>query len=57
MNQILFAAIVFVTLCAPAFAGGSISAPELNGATLSGLAATFTGCYAAFRVYSANRNK
>lgn len=57
MNQILFAAVVFITLCAPALAGNVVAAPELDGASLSGLAAAFTGCYAAFRVYCAKRNK
>lgn len=57
MYQILFATVVFSTLvCAPALAGNiPVSAPELDGGMLSSLAAAFTGCYAAFRVYSAKR--
>ncbi|HEY9733778.1 MAG TPA: hypothetical protein V6C89_17815 [Drouetiella sp.] len=54
MNQILFATVVFATLCAPAFAG-SVGNPELDGGTLSSLAAAFTGCYAAYRIYAAKR--
>ncbi len=55
MYQILFATVAITTLvCGPAFAG-NVSAPELDGGMLSSLAAAFTGCYAAFRVYSAKR--
>ncbi|MBS1953674.1 MAG: hypothetical protein JST89_05805 [Cyanobacteria bacterium SZAS-4] len=55
MYQILFAAVAFTTLvCSPALAGAG-AAPELDGGMLSSLAAAFTGCYAAFRVYSAKR--
>lgn len=54
MNQILFVTVVFATLCAPALAG-TPAAPELDGGMLSSLAAAFTGCYAAFRIYSAKR--
>ncbi len=55
MYQILFATVVFTTLvCSPALAGAA-AAPELDGTMLSSLAAAFTGCYAAFRVYSAKR--
>ncbi len=34
---------------------GTASAPELDSATLSSLAAAFTGCYAAFRIYRAKK--
>lgn len=56
MYQILFATVAISTLvCAPAFAAAAPSAPELDGGMLSGLAAALTGCYAAFRIYSAKR--
>lgn len=55
MYQILFATVVFTTLaCNPSLAG-TVAAPELDGGMLSSLAAAFTGCYAAFRIYSAKR--
>lgn len=56
MYQALFTMVVFATLvCSPSFAGTPVSAPELDGGMLSSLAAAFTGCYAAFRVYAAKR--
>lgn len=55
MYQILASIALTTLVCSPAFAGNVVSAPELDGGMLSSLAAAFTGCYAAFRVYSAKR--
>ncbi len=55
MNQFLYAALLFTTMVVPAYAG-SPATPELDGGMLSSLAAAFTGCYAAFRIYKA-KNK
>jgi len=50
ISQLLYAAFVFVATVLPAHAGAA-KAPELDGGTLSSLAAAFTGCYVAFRLY------
>jgi hypothetical protein len=49
-----FYLIVMIGVCAtPALA--SVSAPELDSSTLTGLAAAVTGCIAAFRMHQAKR--
>ena len=54
--QFLYAAFVFTAVCLPAHAGFvGPATPELDGGMLSSLAAAFTGCYAAFRIYQVKR--
>ncbi len=55
--QLLYLSTMLTIVVLPAHAGGGAAAPELDSATLTGLAAAFTGCYAAFRVYKLKKGK
>ncbi len=50
-----YALLMFTVVASNASFAGNVSAPELDGSTLSSLAAAFTGCYAAFKIYRAKR--
>jgi hypothetical protein len=52
---ILYVLLMFTVVTAGAAFAGITPTPELDAGTLSGLAAGFTGVYAAFRIYQAKR--
>jgi hypothetical protein len=52
---ILYVVLMFSVVTAEAAFAGITASPELDAGTLSGLAAGFTGLYAAFRLYQAKR--